>query len=343
MGAVTELADNIEKGNAIIGKPEDIMEAIERVDDRATEAVEEVVDVVRNNPKVLAAVGILGLIAGGVGGYFIARKRLESVYSDLATEEIAEAKQFYANLYKVGEDGAVMTPAQVLELRHPEEAAEAVRTYQGKNEEFIPADREMTAEEIDQEDRLLAKAETTIMAREKAKREQTPYREISEGASIHSVSVVAEEPNPATGVQPIESVNVFADQSDETFDYEAEVAKRTPEKPYVITHDEFFGAERDFETASYTWFEMDEVLVDERSQPVANPDLMVGDDYTGRFGSGSKDPTIVYIRNERLEIDFEISKSGGSYVEEVLGMPDEGELKHNDQRDRRRAFRHGDG
>jgi hypothetical protein len=285
------------------------------------DGVVEVVEVVRNNPMALAVVGFAALSIGAVGGYLFAGKKLKAMYEELADEQIAEAKQFYADLYKVNEDGSPRSPMDILEERNPE-AAEALRSYQG--EEFIPADRPKTAEEIDEEDRLLAGAEVRAMQNGKK-------------AAEREAAVVIEET----------VVNVF---TDDTFDLAEEMKHRTEDAPYIIHHDEFFAGDKNYETASYTWFETDNVLVDERDQPITEVEKMVGDDHLSRFGSGSKDPNIVYVRNDRLGIDFEISKSEGSYLENVLGIPKDeaggNTLRHsnrNAQLSRRREFRHGDG
>lgn len=141
-----------------------------------------------------------------------------------------------------------------------------------------------------------------------------------------------------------DAVNVFVDV---TFDLEEEKKYRTSDKPYIITHDEYFAGEENYETISLTYYEMDDTLVDERDQPIEDVESVIGEDHLVRFGSGSKDKNVVFIRNVALETDYEVVKSKGSYLEEVLGMPKEepNSLKHsnrNSQQSRRRAFRHGE-
>ena len=126
----------------------------ETVADVVEEGVDGVVDVIeftRNNPWVLAAVGALGLVAGGVGGYLIAKNQLKSYYDDLSTQEIAEAKEFYASLNKVSVDGEPLTPQQVLAEKHgPDAVAEAVRRYQGitEDQELDALDEEVLANTV---------------------------------------------------------------------------------------------------------------------------------------------------------------------------------------------------
>ena len=303
--------------------------------EEAIDGVVETLEVVRSNPVVVAAAALLGITVGGVGGYFFAKKQLKAFYEDLASQEIAEARQFFAQVNKVGEDGEVLTPQDVMEQRHGSEAAAALRTYQGQDDTIAEAKDEQGGpwdDEMDEEQ--MRKLEARLLA-------DAPDKVIKE-ARLHSVSLDA-EPGPHGGEITVEerTVNVF---SDPTFDFEEEVKYRTEDKPYIITHDEYFEAEKDYETISLTYFQLDDTLVDESDQPIENTDETVGDEHLTRFGSGSKDKNIVYVRNDKLGIDYEITRSKGSYLEEVLGLPEEpNSLKHSDQRDARRAFRHGDG
>lgn len=249
----------------------------------AAEAIDgtvEVMEIMRNNPKTLVAVAIVAAVAGGVGGYFIAKRKLRDYYEELSTQEIQEAKAFYASLNKVDLEGNELTPQQVLDSIHGEgTAAEAVAEYQGRVE-------------LDEEDEeLLKRTESKV---------KTPFGE---------ATVTTEETS--------ELQNVFLDP---TFDLKEEVKYRTPDRPYIITHDEFYSGEPDYDTVSLTYYETDQVLCDERDQPIDEKDRMIGEDHLMRFGAGSKDRNTLYVRNQRLEIDYEITRSPGSYLEEVLAM-----------------------
>lgn len=274
--------------------------------EEAVDGVVEVLEVTRNNPVLLGSVFVAGVVGGAGLGYFLAVKRLGKKFDERMEMEISETRAFYANLNKVDEAGEPLTPQDVMEQRHgAEAAAQIVRGYQGRSEE---PEGEPEGEPYDEvvDEKLLAKTESKVRRTEK-----------------------------------VETRNVFSDPS---FDLEEELKYRTEDKPYILTHDEYFAAEKDYDTFSLTYYELDDTLVDEQDKPIENVDEMVGEDHLVRFGSGSKDNNIVYVRNDKLGSDYEISKSTGSYLEEVLGMPDEepNSLKHSDQRDRRRAFQHGD-
>lgn len=89
-------------------------------------------------------------------------------------------------------------------------------------------------------------------------------------------------------------------------------------KPYIISHDEYFEDESDYRRISLTWYAADSVLVDDREVPIREHVKTCGD-FMNRFGEQSGDPSIVFIRNEKLERDFEITLNRGSYAEQVLG------------------------
>ena len=277
--------------------------------EESVDGVVEVMEVVRNNPVTLALVGVAGLVAGGVGGYFFAKKKLESFYEDLASMEIEQAKEFYAGIYKTDSDGAALSPMEVLKSRHGSEAAaEALRGYQGQQASEVALDEQDEAQVRRLEERRRHEVE------------ETP------DAVVETVT---------------ESRNVFVDPD---FDLVEEKKYRTKDKPYIITHDEYFEAEKDYETVSLTYFDVDDTLVNERDEPIREVEEMVGEDHLFFFGRASKDKNIVYVRNDRLETDFEIVKANASYVESVLGFldgDDDTTLRHS--ANQRKAFRRGEG
>ena len=109
---------------------------------------------------------------------------------------------------------------------------------------------------------------------------------------------------------------------------------RQDDVPYVIHKDEYFNNERDYEQITLTYFEGDDVLSDSNDTPIDDQDAMVCLGNLGKFGHGSGDPNVVYVRNVELELEIEIVHSDGLYSEEVHGIPDD-ELKHSDRRKRR--------
>jgi hypothetical protein len=106
----------------------------------------------------------------------------------------------------------------------------------------------------------------------------------------------------------------------EGWDYGDELTKRTDDRPYIIHQDEFAQREEGYETETLTYYAVDGILTDEQEQPVDNPDELVGLDNLGNFGHGADDYHVVYVRNDRLENDYEICLLAASYAETVQGL-----------------------
>ena len=136
--------------------------------------------------------------------------------------------------------------------------------------------------------------------------------------------------------------NVFqASLSDQDFNYELEIAKRAehPNEPYIISKDEYFENEPDNEQLHVTWFAGDEILADDQDEPMIEGEETVGELNLEKFGYGSGDNNVLYVRNEHLGADFEIIRSEGKYAHEVSGF-----IEHSDDyhRPKVRKFRERD-
>lgn len=97
------------------------------------------------------------------------------------------------------------------------------------------------------------------------------------------------------------------------------------EGPKIISQDVFMenDTEPEHVQTTLTYYEKDDQLCGENDEPIDNPDLVAGLEFKTNFGTDSSDPNVVHIRNNKLQMDFEIVRSMGSYVEEVLGgQPD---------------------
>lgn len=101
------------------------------------------------------------------------------------------------------------------------------------------------------------------------------------------------------------------------FDYEEELQKRDPTKPYIISHDEFWAEELGFTQTSLTYYSGDDILADEDDKPIYNYKDVVGE---LKFGYGSDDPNIFYVRNEKRRSEYEIMRIGAIFSQEVLGL-----------------------
>jgi hypothetical protein len=96
-----------------------------------------------------------------------------------------------------------------------------------------------------------------------------------------------------------------------------------PDKPHIISQEEFLENEPGHEQISLTYYEADAKLTDEQDDLIDEVEKTTGLDFIVNFGYKSSDERVVHVRNMALALDFEISKSDGSYSREVLGVDEE--------------------
>ena len=117
------------------------------------------------------------------------------------------------------------------------------------------------------------------------------------------------------------------EEEDVMVESESVEEERNPDEPYIISVDEYMNDREEYDKNTVTYFEEDDVLVDEREQVIPDVDSTVGNDSLTKFGHKSNDTKVVYVRNERIESDFEILLDTRSYSETVLGIREEKEVR----------------
>lgn len=162
----------------------------------------------------------------------------------------------------------------------------------------------------------------------------TPFRmgqrSFGEFEDAKREAAMAEHPS-AADPEP-EHHSIFLRPEDNGWDYDVELSKRTDNAPYVIHKDEFFGDETAWDSQStLTYYVGDDVLADEHDAPIYDVSATIGE---VKFGHGSGDPNVFYVRNPRLKAEYEIIRHTGRFDVEVLGhaLEDQyeaGDLKHS--------------
>jgi hypothetical protein len=118
---------------------------------------------------------------------------------------------------------------------------------------------------------------------------------------------------------------------DTGWSYPYELSQRRPNVPFIIHQDEFFGEESGFQHVTYTYYAGDDVLADEDETVLNNRTTLIGpEEHLTRFGHGSDDFNLLYIRNTHLELEIEIVRVPGSYEQEIQGLEDETISGNND-------------
>lgn len=90
--------------------------------------------------------------------------------------------------------------------------------------------------------------------------------------------------------------------------------------PRVITINDFTDDCQNYEKLSLYYYDDDDTLIDDKEEIISGVESLVGDALT-RFGDGSNDPDIVYVRNDVMACDYEIVRYYRSYQVEILGLP----------------------
>jgi hypothetical protein len=143
----------------------------------------------------------------------------------------------------------------------------------------------------------------------------------------YSIEATPNDPNDIVVDKQPNPVSIFRGDSNMDWDFEAELAKRSPDKPYIIHETEYFAHETDYSQSTLTYYAGDDILVDEREVPIYNYKSVTGELL---FGHGSEDQNVVYVRNDRLSGEYEILRDSGSYEIEVLGNQYEKTLRDID-------------
>lgn len=141
--------------------------------------------------------------------------------------------------------------------------------------------------------------------------EEEEYDKETRGLALNNHTMI-EKPNPRRKYYSNNIKNM------------GDLPERNENEPYILTFEEFMDDGRDNRIqATLTYYEDDDILADDREAPVEDIENTVGPDALTHFGYGSNDPHIVYVRNERLDIDFEIIRNLGNYTEIVHGIDQE--------------------
>lgn len=251
------------------------------------------------DPKYVVLGGAVAgsLLLGGGAGYLVAVKRLNKQYDERLIHELQETKEFIK--FTMDEEDK-MSGATAVEVA---EDAQGV---------FVqPAAKAMVNYSgVESNDDEIAKARETLDR------------------------MVKESTDEAVVV--VEDVNVF-DMNVTVWDLDKEMAQRDPLQPYIISEDEFMQNDPDHTQVQVTYYQGDDILADAADDPIPDVNGTVGEDNLTRFGHGSDNANMVFVRNEVLNTDFEIERSFGNFAEEVHGI-----IKHSQESRKARRYRGDD-
>lgn len=242
------------------------------------------------NTVVKVAIGfVAGAVTGGVGTYF----GLRSKFARETQKEINEYRELARQ-----------------RIRAANEFAEKVAKEEKKSEEAYDKAANSYDKFVDY---------TSFYDGESAVK--TEYCDLR--SELNAVSKAVEDgdfdKHMAEREYPEED-GVIEEDLDEELDNEEKVealrkAREDQKLPYPIDAAEFHNTQQWYEKITLTYFEGNDVLTDDREDPIDNPEELVGTDYKNLFGMIDEDETdIVMIRNDRNGCDYEICRVPASYV-----------------------------
>jgi hypothetical protein len=253
------------------------------------------------NKQLIVAGGAL-LVGAGIGfgtGYLVFKKKFEA----RAEEEIASVRESYAKASRPKPDIATLAkdiPAPNLE--ETDGIDDLTQPYEAGGDET-------DAEEFRRAyDRVPTNEELVLMG------QGVPVTSVTRNPSDHDDDGVTEG-------------NIFDQPEPDPEDVGEGVNEEPPgslDRPFVISKDEWYANETDYDQITLTYWADDDVLADDRYRQVSEIEEIVGATNLHRFGFKSDDPDIVYVRNHSRKADFEITKDERNFGEIVHGVdPDE--------------------
>jgi hypothetical protein len=279
----------------------------------------EIPDILKNKWVQMASASVVAFGIGGGVGYILGKRKekllrygLDAVMQELAKEKLQHPQE---SMF-VGTASDFYIPRPDLVVKREEFPS----LYEDKKTTLYIPMSELTVDEPNEPEDMPDEYPNVVEMKRPNPQELT--------VDVPAYVLTVDEPqyDPETVV---ERFNVFSVE-DADWNYEAELSTREPNEPYVIHAEEYFADEMDFRQETLTYYDGDDIMTDSEDSPIFNYAGLLGE---LKFGHGSRSVDIVYIRNEKLHMEWEVIKNHGAYAEEILGLEfereDAHELKHS--------------
>lgn len=297
----------------------------------------------KSNITVVVA-SALSCAAGAATAHILTKKYVTEQYEALIEEEVDKAKVFYSQRHKTGEFADPVALAGDLHGFEPSDDTENDSSEDGISEDapHDPTDDETPeayeASVAQSEEVARTRIDYHNIARtyvgDDTVPDRIPKRDLPKPVShpedgesmesfekrlINQAAEEVEEMAERAGEEDIVRHNIFESHGRPHYDEEVDMSERGNGRPYILTRQEWQDSEPNYHQSTLTYYEGDNVLTDDQEQPISGRDFnnVVGDEGNLRFGHGSEDMNVVYIRNDQLEIDFEVVRSLGRFADEL--------------------------
>lgn len=81
----------------------------------------------------------------------------------------------------------------------------------------------------------------------------------------------------------------------------------------------------EYQQTSVTYYQNDDILYDDMGQKQLDVRAAIGSIRPSWFGNEADDENVCYVRNTKIQVEFEVIRSQGSFTKDVLGLGEDGE------------------
>ena len=269
-----------------------------------------------------AAIGV------GASAMFFKKK-----YEGFANEEITSVKETYnkrfkeaiskGNDWRISDEELARREAGIEEETYNEDADyyEKLRIEEEQSNRPVGGGSEYDGDPIIIKKEPFTKSIEDI---NKDKQEQALSRRTKKKDIIDYTKMAGKYKNEAEMIHDVNGTFDTDNKRDEAeYDYnnpseEEEIMNQSPNMdisaPELITVQSFVDEYPEHEKLTLNYYTIDEVLVDEDDMPVENVELVVGCDALNSFGIFGAEENLVYVRNTRFGIDYEVIKLEERYA-----------------------------
>lgn len=203
-----------------------------------------------------------------------------------------------------------------MELKIREEIKQFKKEYEEKmstEPKKIPVSQ-LSKEQLEKVHKIVEREEErTRIISERRKRENEKIEELPEEDFQPMEEDIGDDTDSDGEDLYDEDGNLLGDPNDDEDENGTDVVdeEEAEEGPFVISVSDF-DSDSKYQKSSLKYYEDDKVLANENDYPL-DIDEIIGEDSLDHFGDMSGDPTIVYVRNEDLNSDYEVQLVHGSF------------------------------
>lgn len=255
--------------------------------------------------KILIGV-VIGFGGGFASGFFTHKKLNDLKFEEVTEEEMAEIEKDILEKEKAKneEKDSVKNadkPFDVLDLKGetlPDDTDKLRNALQGKKP-YIQADRDQK------------------LAYEKLWNATKEYSNEENANELPTEKEMAEKESPVDDEEEFDEE--FLEQIEEEA---ANTGAGFVEPPHVISLADFYNDRPEFDKVTISWYEPDNVWVDEREEIIPDIRSYIGLEVKSLFASNSydDDPDVRFVRNEKYGSDYEIIRHHRSWRETTGGV-----------------------